>query len=348
MNQKVQVRVRVKDQQLWSDWSKAGWLKVDPNGQPETQKKLSSGGDFTLTVKEDGTVWSWGNNGYGQLGDGTRSAKTVAVQASGLTSIVEVSAGSGHVLALKSDGTVWSWGNNAQSQLGDGTTVAQNVAKVIPKLSEMISIGAVQNRSYAVKADGTLWAWGGNFGATPQPMKINGVVSVTGRYALLSDGTVWDVSSSYPTKVYSLENVVTIADSSSSGHALAIKRDGSVWSWGSNSYGQLGNGTTSNTSTPVKVTGLENIQSIGAGAMHSLAVDELGQVWSWGYNGYGQLGVPGSSSVTKAVQVGNMNRGAQIVGGTNSSTVLLRNGDLWSWGQGGLLGDGTTTSKGVP
>jgi len=125
--------------------------------------KISGGNDYTLGLSEDGTVWSWGGNGLGQLGDGTKNASNAPVQVSGLSNIVDISAGYDHAGALKSDGTVWAWGQNILGQLGNGLT-AMSTAPVqvqLPGSVESIESASTAH-NFAVKADGTIWAWGWN------------------------------------------------------------------------------------------------------------------------------------------------------------------------------------------
>jgi alpha-tubulin suppressor-like RCC1 family protein len=147
-------------------------------------------------IKSNGTVWGWGSNNYGQLGNGTTATSSVQTQVSGLTNAVSVAAGASHTLALKSDGTVWSWGYNSNGQLGDGTTVNKSTPVQVSGLSGAVSVAAGGNTSYAIKSDGTVWAWGYN------------------NYGQLGDGTA--VAKTTPVQVTGVTNnefVVNSADS---------------------------------------------------------------------------------------------------------------------------------------
>ncbi|MDQ8734335.1 fibronectin type III domain-containing protein [Paenibacillus sp. LHD-38] len=257
---------------------------------------IASGHYHNLAVKSDGTVWAWGRNIYGELGDGSRTDRNTPVQVQGLGSVVDVAAGHLHSLALKSDGTVWAWGINESGQNGvpggltfyDGpyTTNYRHTPVQVEGLSSVVAIAAGYSHSLAVKSDGTVWAWGDNSsgelgdGSTTTrytPVQVTNLGSVTDiaagsshTLALKSDGTVWTwghnysgqlgdgstTSSSSPVQVSELDSVYAIATNDGS-HSLAVKSDGTVWAWGNNSLGQLGDGTTINRYTPVQVANPE-------------------------------------------------------------------------------------------
>ncbi|WPB75748.1 hypothetical protein KYC5002_42990 [Archangium violaceum] len=119
-------------------------------------------GNFSLAVRENGSVWAWGANNSGQLGDGTTTRRLTPMQVSGLTNVVSVAAGRFFSLALKRDGTVWSWGANNNGQLGDGTTTQRLTPVRVPALTDVVAITASGSQSLALRGDGTVWAWGSN------------------------------------------------------------------------------------------------------------------------------------------------------------------------------------------
>ncbi|NBD22977.1 RCC1 domain-containing protein [Paenibacillus glycinis] len=343
----------------------------------------ASGGGHTLALKKEGTVWAWGNNAYGQLGYGSSSeGSKMPVQVQGLDSVIAISAGSEHSLALKSDGTVWAWGSNASGQLGDGSTMFKSSSPVqVANLSSAVAIAAGIDHNLAVLSDGTVWAWGANaFGSLGDgsridrnaPVQVQGLGSVTDvaagnrhSMALTSDGTVWawgnngggelgdgTATDRYtPVQVKDLGSVIDIAAGSSNGfsHSMALKSDGTVWAWGNNYAGKLGDGTTTGSSTPIQVTHLDSVTAIAAGGDHSMALKSDGTVWAWGENHFGQLGNGSSTNRSSPVQVTRLDSVSAIAAGA-SSLAVRTDGTVWGWGLNGngQLGDGTTTAQYTP
>jgi len=201
-----------------------------PSPQPP-RPPLAAGGTHSLALRADGTVWAWGWNDQGQLGDGTDTDRHTPVRVRGLTDVVAVAAGRAHSLALRADGTVWAWGSNEDGELGDGTDTDRHTPVKVPGLSDVVAVAARDWHSLALRADGTVWAWGNN------------------RFGQLGDGT--DTDRHTPVKVPGLTDVVAVA--AGEYHSLALRADGTVWAWGRNGYGQLGDGTTTHRHTPVKV-----------------------------------------------------------------------------------------------
>ena len=245
-------------------------------------RAVAAGKEHSLAVKSDGTVWAWGGNSFGQLGDGTRINRSSPVRIHGLTDIVSVAA-SNHSLALRNDGTLWAWGANNRGQLGDGTRIDRSNPVKVGELTGIAAVSAGEAHSLAVKNDGTLFAWGRNSSGS------------------LGDGTSIDKYS--PVVVPGLSNVIRAA--AGYNHSLACKADGTVWAWGDNSRGQLGDGTRLNVKrTPVAVSGLSDANDVAAGMYFSLAKTHypnphwpngLNAVWGWGVNDFGQLAVEPST-----------------------------------------------------
>ena len=262
----------------------------DPTGFLTGVSGVSAGDYHSMAFKIDGTVWAWGANGDGQLGEGTKEDKFTAVQVSGLTNVISIAAAKYYSLALKDNGTVWSWGDNANGQLGDGSNFERLTPVPVVDITDVIAIAAGDYHSLALKNDGTVWAWGANSDGQ------------------LGDGTIgWYESKNTPVQVIDstdstgyLTEVIAIA--AGDFYSIALKSDGTVWTWGRNWHGQLGDGTTEGKSTPVQVSGLTNVIFIDGGNAHILAIKGDGTVWSWGGNWSGQLGDGTTEQRTKPVQ----------------------------------------------
>ncbi|MBI4930638.1 MAG: PKD domain-containing protein [Bacteroidetes bacterium] len=242
---------------------------------------VAGGGYHSMALKNDGTVWAWGYNGDGALGDGTNTDRLTPVQVSGLTGIIAISTEAYHSLALKNDGTVWAWGRNTYGALGDGTTTNSNIPVQVSGLTGVTSVKGGGYFSLALQTDGTVWAWGYNLEGQ------------------LGDGTA--INRTTPVQVSGLTGVAAV--NGGDYHSLALKNDGTIWTWGRNSNGQLGDGTTTNRTTPVQVSGLTGIAAIAAGWLHSAALKNDGTMWAWGWNFYGQLGDGTTTDRTTPVQV---------------------------------------------
>jgi alpha-tubulin suppressor-like RCC1 family protein len=291
--------------------------------------EVEGGGYHSLALKSDGTVWAWGDNLYGQLGDGTNAERKTPVKVSGLTDVVDVDAGFEHNLAVKSDGTVWAWGGNLKGQLGDGTyTESNNTPVKVGDLTDVVAVSGSWYHSLALKSDGTVWAWGDNV------------------YGQLGDGT--DLDRNTPVEVSGLTGV---ADVEAGGYrSLALKSDGTVWAWGNNWRGQLGDGTNTDRNTPVEVSGLTGVADVEAGGDHSLALKSDGTVWAWGVNEYGQLGDGTRTNRNTPVNVSALEGVVNVAGGDYHSLALKSDGTVWAWGDNhfGQLGDGTRTDRNTP
>ncbi|MBI4733792.1 MAG: RCC1 repeat-containing protein, partial [Rubrobacteridae bacterium] len=266
---------------------------------------------------------AWGYNNCGQLGDGTTTNRTSPVQITELTDIVAISGGVEHTLALKTDCTVWAWGRNDQGQLGDGTTTNRMIPIQVPGLTGAIEISAGMSDSIALRLDGTVWAWGYN------------------NCGQLGDGTT--INKTSPVQVPGLTDVVNISAAGGM-HTLALKSDGTVWAWGHNNYGQLGDGTTINKTSPVQVPGLTDVANVSGGILHSIVFKSDGTVWTWGCNIFGQIGDGTTIQRLSPVETGiNLASIISTSAGLWYSSALKSDGTVWAWGHNynGELGDGT-------
>ncbi|MCI8520135.1 MAG: S8 family serine peptidase [Clostridia bacterium] len=293
--------------------------------------QVSSGSAYCLALKEDGTVWAWGRNWNGELGDGTRIDRSFPSQVIGLTNIKNIVSGAQYSFAIKQDGTIWAWGNNSYGQLGDGTRTERYIPIQIESLNNVISINLGNDHSAAIKEDGTVWLWGRN------------------EFGKLGDSSTENRLS--PTQILELDNVLSIELGSS--HSMALKKDGTVWTWGWNNYGQLGDGQASShlyRTTPMKVDNLTDIESISCGTSCCMAVQDDGSIWSWGYNKQGQLGDGSYVDRYLPVKIDTISDIIYISSGSGHNVALKEDGRVLSWGSNiyGQLGDGTYISKPTP
>ncbi|UUZ96203.1 S-layer homology domain-containing protein [Paenibacillus sp. P25] len=201
-------------------------------GTPQI-KAIAAGNYYALALAADGTVWAWGDNSGGQLGDGTLSPRRTPINIASLNGIQAIAAGRGHSLALKNDGTVWAWGYNAFGQLGDGSTTNRTAPGQVMNMPQVTAIAAGSFHSLAVKSDGTVWAWGYNI------------------FNQLGDGTTDNRNK--PVQVQGLSGIASV--SAGSYHSAALSSDNTVWTWGSNLSGQMGDGGFKNRAVPAVVTG---------------------------------------------------------------------------------------------
>ncbi|NDK29323.1 DUF11 domain-containing protein [Streptomyces sp. TR1341] len=244
------------------DGSTATWRYTPvPVHLPESVTAIGAGQATSYAVTSDGRVLAWGWNGYGQVGDGTTTNRNipVAVHLPEGVAITAVDSRDATALALTSDGRVLAWGLNSSGQVGDGTTTSPRTTPVPVHLPEGVTVTAIASgwvSSYALTSDGRVLAWGGN------------------QEGELGNGTF--TSSTTPVQVDLPEGVTITAIDSGLRHALALTADGHVLAWGQNSYGQLGDGTTTNRNTPVEVhlPQFVTVTGIAAGGRHSLALAE--------------------------------------------------------------------------
>ncbi|MCM1123791.1 MAG: InlB B-repeat-containing protein [Eubacterium sp.] len=298
-------------------------VQAEENNNMEAGNVLSLGSFHSAVIKENGSLWMWGSNGYGQLGNGTTESSTVPIKI--MENVKSVSLGAYHSAAIKEDGSLWMWGRNSSGQLGNGISDSYytSVNSTPIKIMENVRFVALYaDHSAAVKEDGSLWMWGSN------------------GYGQLGNGTT--ESSTVPIKI--MENVRFV--STGYDHSAAIKEDGSLWMWGSNGYGQLGNGTTEKSITPVKV--MENVRTISLGQYCTAAIKTNGNLWMWGSNGYGQLGNGTKENSTTPIEI--MQSVKSISLGGFLSAAIKEDSSLWMWGDNrwGQLGNGTKENSMIP
>jgi alpha-tubulin suppressor-like RCC1 family protein len=461
---------------------------------------IAAGGSTSLALRSDGTVWAWGNNAHGQLGNGTTTNSQWAIQVSSLSNIVAIAEGSGFSLAVSATGTVYSWGQNSNGQLGNNSTTDSHTPVTVSSLSsqDIVSVSAGSSSSMAMNAVGQVWDWGlnstgqlgngsttdshvpvqvisvgdgaaaieaggstsfiiGQPSASASPAAVNFTPVAVGATSAAQSVTVTNngaapldiaavrlgganadsfsisgddcsnqelaVGSSCAVAVRSkpiaaggtsgsLEIIANttavytyvplagsglpvpatglafstspaqafatgttpngggaiganttntavgvspasrsfVALSSGYQHALGLSADGTVWAWGQNGDGQIGNGSTTRAWPEVQVPTPGSMLAVSAGQYHSLALGADGTVWSWGLNSSGQLGDGTTTNRTTPVEVSGLNNVVAIAAGATHSLALADDGTVWAWGSNssGQLGNGNTTNSDTP
>ncbi|MDJ0866995.1 MAG: PKD domain-containing protein [Myxococcota bacterium] len=283
--------------------------------------------DSTSALLEDGTVWSWGSNEYGQLGNGSSTSSRFPVRAQGLPPIAAIRGGSWHVLALAVDGTVWAWGNGNIGQLGQGVEESRSTPVRVPGLAGVRSIAAGYGASLAILDDGSVWAWGSN---------AEGELG-TGARSERSDQGDYEELSPVPTLLTDVVDAAIGFD-----HTLVLRTDGTVWAVGANTFGALGDGTRDDRLVPVPVAGLANIVELEVGSRSSYARAADGALWAWGRGQSGELGngaTDAQASPSRVSQLGGP--AAAIAAGESFALALLECSEVRAWGSGyhGELGN---------
>ena len=347
-------------------------------------QKIAVGGNHTLALKTDNTLWTWGSNNVGQLGDGTNADRNTPVKVGTATNWSQIAAGvSGeHSLAIKSDGTLWTWGYNFYGQLGDGTGTNRNVPIQIGIATDWSQVAAGLFFSLALKTDGTLWAWGRNnsgqlgIGSNLAPNDLKLVPTQVGTatdwskiaagdahsLAIKTDGTLWAWGFNLFGQLGNGLNTIRLAPTQigiatdwsqiagGDGHTVALKTNGTIWTWGDNQYLQLGNGTSgpgTNTNVPAQLGTATDWVKVATGEYHSFAIKTDGTLWAWGRNEWSQLGDGTNVNKNNPIQIGTATNWGQMGGGRQHSLALKNDGNLWATGRNtlGQLGDGTNISQ---
>ena len=335
--------------------------------------QLAGGGYSAYAVGKDGSVWAWGDDIEGQLGNGTDFAiSLVPVRVLRLAGVVAVAASANSAYALQGNGNVWAWGDDAIGELGTGKeTYTSDLPVRVRDIGHITLLAAGDLSAYALGQDGTVWAWGDNaFGQLGRgagtsesdvPVEVSGLSGVEGlaagentAYALREDGTVWAWGdntfgelarrggppvSTVPVKVAQLAQVSEIAASADS--AFALEADGTVLSWGDGSFGLLGTGDCKPASSacppasgPTPARKLSHVIAVAAGGYAAYALESDGSVWAWGYGAYGQLGDRSTSSSDVPVRVAGLRNVVAIAAGGNAAYALESDGSAWAWGYG--------------
>ncbi|MGL6129366.1 RCC1 domain-containing protein, partial [Chryseobacterium artocarpi] len=313
----------------WIEWESGGSFTTLPTTETGCWQSVDAGLYHSIGLKVDGTLWAWGDNHYGQLGDGTNSDRNKPTQIGTANNWTKISAGIRYSVGLKSDGTLWTWGSNIKGQLGNGTTTERNIPTQVGTATDWVNVATGDTHTLALKSDGTLWAWGLN------------------DYGQLGDDTT--VNKTTPIQIGTANDWLSIAAGMS--HSLAIKTDGTLWAWGDNSKGQLGDGTIVAKKNPTQIGTATNWKNVDGGNEHSTGLKTDGTIWAWGDNRWGQLGDGTEISKNIPTQLGVETNWRNFATGYWGSTLAIKtDGTLWAWGYNsfGQLGDGTITHRYTP
>ena len=300
-------------------------VKVSVNGQKIVA--VAAGAYHTAAITDSGELWTWGWNGYGQLGIGgtTNRHAPVKVRVNG-QKIVAVAAGGSHTAAITDSGELWTWGSNGHGRLGiGGTTNRHAPVKVRVNGQKIVAVAAGGSHTAAITDSGELWTWGSNGHGRL------GIGGTTNRHA--------------PVKV-SVNGQKFVAVAAGGSHTAAITDSGELWTWGYNGHGRLGIGDTMNRHAPVKVSvNGQKIVAVAAGDYHTAAITDSGELWTWGSNGHDTTNRHAPVKVSV-----NGQKFVAVAAGDYHTAAITDSGELWIWGHNGdgRLGIGDTTNRHSP
>jgi alpha-tubulin suppressor-like RCC1 family protein len=328
--------VRLKGTGTWT--VPAGVTQINIYSEFNGVSSIAAGPNFSVIRNQSGAAYMFGANTYGQLGDSTLVNKSSPVPVVGGYSFVQVATGGGHCIGIESDGRAYAWGLNRTNdlfpigtgQLGDNSILDKSSPVLVVGGHSFIQVAAGTRHSLALKADGSVYAWGQNTNSQ------------------LGNNDPTSASKSSPVPVSGSHAFIQVA--AGGNHSLALKADGSVYTWGYNSNGQLGDNSIVSKSTPVLVSGSHAFIQVAGGLNYSLALKADGSVYAWGQNTNGQLGDNSITAKSSPVPVSGSHAFIQVAGGTYHSLALKADGSVYAWGSNinGQLGDNSTADKSSP
>jgi alpha-tubulin suppressor-like RCC1 family protein len=359
-------------------------------GVVKTFCQISAGNNHTMVIDKNGRAWGWGNNPNGQLGDNSITSQLTPVSVLGaVKTFCHISAGNSHTMAIDKNGRAWGWGLGFNGRLGTNSGTSQRTpASVAGAVKTFCQISTGGSYTMAIDKNGRAWGWGlnnnGELGDNSTgtqrltPVSVAGAVKtfcqisagVSHTTAIDKNGRAWGwglnnngqlgngVILSHITPVSVLGAVKTFCQiNAGNNHTTAIDKNGRVWTWGNNQFGQLGDNSTNQRLTPVSVLGTVktfcqiNNSILISNQNYTVAIDKNGRAWGWGINNVGQLGDNSTTTRRTPVSVlGAIKTFCQISAGNIHTVAIDKNGRAWGWGFNGAgrLGDNSTTQRNTP